>query len=677
MRRKQDNDKLRLWQERFRIARNAWEDERDLMDERERLYAGEWRGTGKDEMTGQERQTPRVRNVCGEMIESQVTSDIPMPKVTALDEQDEWLAKIIEDMLRDEIRRLHAGTMMDLMQRTVPIQGGAFWHVEWDNSQRTAATIGELVLSTIHPKQFVPQPGITGDVEEMDWFFLEIPQTKRGIRDRYGVDVSQEAEEDADVRGYGQEEVSDDMVTQIAAFFRGPGGAIGRFSWVGDIVLEDFPDYLARRLRVCAQCGAEEPGEDVEPGEQTMDGRRSGGGPELPEDMVEPAPRARSGGGRRACPYCGGTAWEEQEQAFEEVWEPMVFPRPDDTALMIPGAREVLEDGEDPGTGEPVQTFRGRREPTRIPYYKPEKYPVILQRNVSRFGKLLGGSDIDKLRDDQKALNYLDWKMHEKISTGGSYMVLPEEDAYVEVNDQQMKVVLVKSPDKKAMLDVITMEADISQDMARAADIYEQVKQSIGVTDSFLGRRDPSATSGKAKEFAAAQTAGRQQSRATMRDAAWARVYQLMFMLKLAYADEPRSVVGNDANGQRVYREFNRYLFLRQDADGEWYWNDRFLFETDTAAPLATNQQAMWEEATRHFQSGAYGDPASIDTLILYWSQLAKLHYPTAEDIVSSLKEQRERQLEMEAMRQQIVVNQDNQMTINQPPMEVGTPQRV
>ena len=69
--------------------------------------------------------------------------------------------------------------------------------------------------------------------------------------------------------------------------------------------------------------------------------------------------------------------------------------------------------------------------------------------------------------------------------------------------------------------------------------------------------------------------------------------------------------------------------------------------------------------------------PRAIDTLILYWTQMGKLHYPMAEDIVSFLKEQKETQLQTEAMRQQIVVQQDNMMTINQPPMEAGTPQRV
>lgn len=670
MKRKQDNDKLRLWQERFQACRNAMEGDRDRMDRREQLYAGEITEAGTDELSGQQRQAPRVRNVCAEMIEGQVSADVPMPKVTALDEQDEWLAGIIEDMLRDDIRRLRAVTMADLMQRIVPIQGGGFWLIDWDNTVRQHDTIGETELRPVHPKRFIPQIGVT-EVEDMDYWFLEIPQTRKSILLRYGVDVSQEAEEDPNIRGYGNEDIgADDMVTQIVAGFRGKDGAVGRYSWVGDTELEDNPDYLARRERVCEICGAPEPEADVEPIPQTLDGTIPGG-QELPEDFEEPRPRARNGG-RRCCPYCGGTKWREQEQEFEEFWEPMEVPRPDGTALLIPGAKEILEPDE--VTGQPV--FRGKREPTRIPYYKPKEYPIVLQRNISRYGQLLGASDIDKLERDQIALNELEWKMHEKLSTGGSYLVLPEK-ANVSVNDQQLKVIYLEDIAQKSMIEVITVEADISADMARSADIYEQVKQSIGITDSFLGRRDPSATSGKAKEFAAAQTAGRQMSKGTMRDAAWAEIYKRLFHLKLAFADEPRRVVGDDSNGERTYREFNRYLFLRRSASGEWYWNDRFLFEVDAAAPLATNRDAMVAQMTEHFRAGSFGDPRSLDTLILYWTQMAKLHYPMAEDITTFLKEQKEQQLQAVAMQQQIVVQQDDNMTINQPPMEAGTPQRV
>ena len=100
----------------------------------------------------------------------------------------------------------------------------------------------------------------------------------------------------------------------------------------------------------------------------------------------------------------------------------------------------------------------------------------------------------------------------------------------------------------------------------------------IGITDSFQGRQDRTATSGGSYEFSAAQAAGRLESKRVMKDAAYAALFEAMFKFKLAYTDEPRSVVSYDIHGNAQYDEFNRYDFLEQDEAGEWCWNDQFLF---------------------------------------------------------------------------------------------------
>lgn len=85
--------------------------------------------------------------------------------------------------------------------------------------------------------------------------------------------------------------------------------------------------------------------------------------------------------------------------------------------------------------------------------------------------------------------------------------------------------------------------------MAYLAQIYEEARQVIGITDSFQGRKDTTATSGTAKEFSAAQAAGRLESKRVMKDAAYAALFEAMFKFKLAYADEPRPVVSHDIEG--------------------------------------------------------------------------------------------------------------------------------
>lgn len=630
-----------LWRERADRALAEYQTEIDRMNERQKLYDGDHR-IPKVEGKKHPAKSRYLRNVVFELIETQISSDIPMPKVTPKRARDEPLAKLIEAFLRNEIDRLRLETMHDRQQRTVPIQGGSHWHGEWDNSQRSHSTVGAFVLTDVHPRMVIPQPGVTSDIEDMDYIFLMIPQTKGTIKRRYGVDLTGENEEYPELRGE-EAGVADDMVTQWIVYYRS-GTGIGRYSWVNDIELEDYPDYQARRLRRCTQCGAVEPGEEVTPlEEQTHDGTRPDGidGTELPEDVTLPQPRARTGGGRKVCPSCGGTKWEEREQEYEEFWETMDIIKPGDRAVTIAPTEVKAPTGAvDPATGLPELAVV-ERIPERIPYYRPDMYPIIRWINVSKPNSYLGSSDVDRIEDAQMEINRLSEQIDQKLDGGGTIITLPPT-AIIQRDQTGIQFVALQSPDEKTYIDVYTLQGDVTQDMNVRMQIYEEARQALGVTDSFQGRRDPTATSGVAKEFSANRTVGRLESKRIMEDEAFSRLYELMFKFYLAYADEARPVVTNDATGAQEYTEFSRYLFLEMDDAGEWYWNDEFLFSVDTSAPLASNREAMWQETRSHFESGAFGAPNEIDTQIVYWSKMSMLHYPGAEDTISALKKRKE-----------------------------------
>ena len=139
-----------------------------------------------------------------------------------------------------------------------------------------------------------------------------------------------------------------------------------------------------------------------------------------------------------------------------------------------------------------------------------------------------------------------------------------------------------------------------------------------------------------------------------MRNAAYAKLFEAMFKFRLAYTDEPLPVRSEDLHGNEVYEEFNRYDFLAQDAAGEWYWNDQFLFSCDTSAPLATNREAMWQETRLNLQSGAFGDPTSLETLILFWRKMEALHYPDASQTRAYLEDRLQRQIAAQQQQMQL-----------------------
>ena len=624
---KTDREKLALWKNRLAAAERAYNSENELMDNRERLYLGK-KTISPLVVDEKESVTPHLRNIWSELIEAQIDSNIPSPKVTALREGDEEKARIIEDMIRGELDRLPIEVINDMMERTVPIQGGACFFVEWDNTHRTHHTVGDLLLSATHPKQIIPQDGVYSDIEAMDYIILKNPQTKEGIRQRYGVIVEDESEEEPEIRT-DSSTASDDLVTQYIAFYRNSKGGIGRYSWVCDIQLEDLEDYQARRIKRCRDCNSPEPQEEYNVLEGDSDSKA------------------------KTCPVCGGTVFVETLEEYEELYSPVT--RSDGTQIggMIV-QKETLTEQNIFGIPKTIDVER----PTLIPYYKPDIYPLILQKNVSVYGKFLGESDIDRIETHQNTINRLEKKIIDKIMTFGSYLVLPPE-ASIEVNSNDDKVIRLSNLQDKSLIDVITVEGNISQDMAYLSQAYEEARQIIGITDSFQGRADRTATSGKAKEFSAAQSAGRLESKRMMKDAAYARLFEAIFKFKLAYTDEVRPVISHNPLGDVKYSKFNRFDFLEQDETGEYWWNDLFLFSCDTSASLASNREAMWQETRMNLSTGAFGPSNDIETLILFWAKMEKLHYPDSKSTKAWLKERLEQE-KMKAQSQASVLPQGN-----------------
>ena len=609
--------RLDYWKDWRDRNESALGDQADKMDEREALYRGEVREitplTAKDRRKdGKFRMTTHLRNIIAENIESEVSSTIPQPKVTARRQSDEWRAKILEDMLRNELDRLPMETINDMMERTIPIQGGAYWLVEWDNAQKTHSTVGDVTVRMLHPKQVIPQDGVFTSVEDMDAVVLKLPQTRAYIKRVYGKDV--EAEEEPEARTLDADaDTAEDMVTQYVAYYRNDNGGIGKFSWVNDTILEDMEDFEARRLRRCQACG---------------------------EIITDPE--------QKTCPTCGAAQIKEGEETEEDVFSAIQT----GNGTQIPGAAAGMDE-----MGLPVM------QPTKLPYYKPDVFPLFLQKNVSVFGRLLGDSDADKIADQQNTVNRMETKIIDRFIKAGTRITLPDR-ADFRVDPEDGEKWLIGNAADAQMIGVYQFSGDLSQEMQYLAQVYEEARQALGITDSFQGRNDKTAQSGVAKQFAAAQSAGRLESKRVMKEAAYAELFKRIVMLKVAYADEPRGIVATDDRGQAKYEEFNRYDFYEQDERGEWYCileDDRFLYSCDTSTPLANNREQMWQDATNMFQMGAFGQPGSLDALLLFWTKLELLHYPGAGDTKEYLEKMYQQQ-QQQMMAQQQAQEQQAQM---------------
>lgn len=646
---KQDEKKLAMWQKRLEANQQRYDVFASKFEHREALFRGSHAVTECCE-GDTKKETPHVRNIVAELIESQVDTSIPMPKVKARNKEDEKLARLIEDMIMNELDRMPIETLNDMMERTTPLQGGSFFWLEWDHFIRTHTTTGELTLKVLHPKQIVPQDGVYDSVESMDFIIVKLPQTKEYIKRRYGISVKDEDEEEPGIRSFEDSTPANDLVTQYIAYYRNDNNGIGMFSWVNDIVLADMEDYQARRLQKCKKCGAVAPADVVPLDAPSVDGKHPHGDRDMEFGSDVEGESPRSGGHKVQCPYCGSTRFEDSAEEYETI----SFPKVSMHGVQIPGMQ----------TRE-IENELGMKEtmlmPTKIPYYKPDIYPIIMQKNVSVHGQLLGDSDADKIENQQNTSNRLSAKYLDMVLKGGSFAILPPE-ARIDTSNGDMKIIRIDDIKDKQMIDCITVMPEpeyLNSVLNFYANTYEEGRQSIGITDSFQGRQDPTATSGKAKEFAAQQSAGRLESKRVMKEATYQALFEAIFKFMLAYADEPRTIQRKNANGKTNYDVFDRYDFLKQDAAGEWYWEDRFIFSVDTATPLAKDREAMWQETRMNLQSGAFGDPTDIDTLILFWQKMAEQHYPCAEETKEWLEDKKAR--DIAAAQQQMIQQQQMQ----------------
>ena len=657
--------KIDQWEERLQKSLSAFAEELEKMPVREAQYNGTNAVTPCTDQDrrkdGKKLETPNVWNLTSENIDAEIDSSVPMPKVSPVRRADERLARTIENMIRNEIDRLPLEKLNDQAERATKKQGACGLLVEWDSTIRTHTTTGDVTMQVLHPTRIIPQAGCE-DLESSDYYFVLLPMTKTYVKNRWGVDVGREEEEKPELRNSG---TSDEIVTVKIATYKNGEGGIGQFIWVNNTMLSDMDDCQARRLRRCKKCGQTEIDNAFTMDAPTEDGTMPEGKPR----------RAR----KDECSYCHSRSWESVKEETKKVplsdlkrlgVRPEVIAKieamqeettPHPAAVPPPspqgkGFGGVLPQGEGimdavlpeiVGIAEPVQAYK---EPeVEIPYYVPNVFPLVMLYNVSALGKWMGESDCDKLADQQNTVNRMWSKIISRLVNAGAKIVMPPE-ARLEVDADDNEMIRVQKTTDISLIKQFEFTGNLQYEFNVLSKAGEEARNAIGITQSFLGQRDATANSAKAKQFAAQQTAGRLESKRVMKKLAFSQVYEIMFKYMIAYADEKRPIRYVNKDGDTDYEEFNAYEFLEVDDAGELYWNTDFLFSCDDASALAANREAMWQETTRIFQSGAFGAPADTATLVVYWTKMEENHFPGAAANRKIFEERRQQEIQMQQM---------------------------
>ena len=568
---------------KYTIAESNIAEQIAKIPRRNSLYKGEGKIINK--RTGKEVQAECHQNIVFELIESQISNTVPEPTITPMLAEDSQRALALSNYLSQAMRMQDGIAVNDEAERSVLKNGYGFYLIEWDQTKRSNSGFGGLKLSFYPAGSVVTQPGLKR-FNDSEYVFLKNVCTCGSIKRLYGVDVPPDVD--------GQ-----DVCTIVTCYFLNDDGDLGRtiFSEKGYQMISEDKYFELRRIVRCKKCHEPILNLDAE------------------------------------CPVCNSTEFEyailDEEIATQDIYE----------GNMEENARLRVEAR---AKGEPDNPYLGLNKIVsvgdKIPFYHIRELPVVMRQSISDEDSIFGISDIDMIKQNQDTLNRLTTKEEENILKAGSFVTYPE-GTKIPADDSTLKLVPISDPRLITAFSVQTIQAYMQQDDILATRMYQYGRATLGITESYQGQKDTTATSGKAKQLAAAQAAGRLESKQRMKVQAYSEIYRKQFKFLLAYADETQHYVKYDNDGDVLQIQFNRYKFLKKNKDtGKLYWDDNFLIEADNAS-LISNKQNMWETLTQQFLSGSIGNPAEPAVLRLYWSIMKQLQFPFAAAIQQNINE--------------------------------------
>lgn len=520
-----------------------------------------------------------LRKMVYELIESKIDNSIPMPKIRPRYKTDLPLVSVTENYLKFEVDGIFTKYLNDRSERSTYVDGTSWYKVWWDSLDNTHERSGNVKIDLCRVDQIVPQPGVS-DYRQLEYIFERKELSLTRIWDLYH-------------RRIIPTEANTNVIEVISCYYLNSDRVVGLFMYAPHSrqVICNEEDWQIRKLRTCTVCGTVNPTGDT-------------------------------------CRNCGSKTFKYEnateeilENDLEEIYNPYDVGETDDESEKDHyKSRVFLTAG------------------TKIPFYKITQLPFIPRPAISSLDNIYGTSEVKVTLESQDAINKLLTKALEKTMKSGTILTKPEK-LKIGDSDDTIKVLSVRTTEEATMVQSRPVVADTSQDLVMAATLYESGKASSGVTESFQGAKDNSATSGKAKQYAAVMTAGRIESLRVMKSAAFAGLYELVLKYLLAFSDEPRKFVRVLPNGSQKEEVWNKYMFLDKDKYGNIYYRDDLRFDSDPASTLSQNRAQMWQETQDKFVQGAFGNPADPRVLELFWNIMDSLQYPLAKVVLAGIKE--------------------------------------
>lgn len=605
-----ENELVNKFSKLYHIAKSARDNNEDCRPENVEKWRKAYYGTLNalnEDGSESRRKSRQLRKMIYELIESKIDNSIPMPKMKPRYKTDIPLVSTTENYLKFEVDRILTKYANDKSERSTYVDGTSWYKVSWDSLASDHDSSGNVAIDVCTVDQVIPQPGVN-NYKQLEYIFelKDIPLTK--IYDLYNRLIEGD---------------SNGLVQTISCYYLNENRIVGLFMWcpINNKVICNEKDWQIRKLRNCTRCGTTNPSGDF-------------------------------------CRQCGNKHFK-YENAEEEILSEDLY--------TIYNPYEVGET-DDESKKDKYESKIFLTAGTKIPFYRLTQLPFVPRPAVSSMNDIYGISEARILLEAQDASNKVLTKAFGKTMKSGAVITKPEKAKFSD-KDDDMKVIGLRSAEEAAMIQAKQIMADTSQDLVMASLLYESGRSTSGVTESFQGKTDNNAVSGKAKQFAAAQSAGRIESLRVMKAAAFSGLYELVFKYLLAFSDEERKYVRVLSDGKAKEECWNKYMFLDKDKYGQVYYRDDFHFDSDPASTLSQNRVQMWQETLDKFSMGAFGNPQDPRVLKTFWNVMESLQYPLAKVILASIEEG-ERHLPPEI--EQAIMNNPQVMQVVMQTLQAG-----
>lgn len=594
-----DNERLSLFRELFYYAKAAQESNETMKPEYitkcRKAYKGILNTLNKQGVESPKRSR-RLDKSIFEAIESMTTVELPGPKISAASREDIPLIRTTEDFLKFQMNNHMNQYMHQDLQKAVPIDGTAFMKISWDPFNRTYDRSGDIRLDLRTLDQIVCQPGVR-DYKNWEYIFEVRAVSISEIYDLYGKKLVNTQNDRAQASNTNGSKNTTNVTTVVSCYYLNSDRIVGHFMWQLDtnIVIADEDDWMIKKVRRCTLC-----------------------------DTINPV--------QTECKVCGNNKFKYKPVEYEIADRNYM-------KLHLEYVADKDEQGNTVGKKEKWVSTPLIEKEEEIPSYRLRQLPFVPVICIKDVESIFGLSLASLLLDNQDMNNKLLNKIADKVLKSGIILSKPDNRKLAD-NDDTIKVMDVKTVDEASMIHSFDVNPNISSDIALYQMSYQNMKNISGVQDSYTGKQDTTAESGKAKQVATLQTIGRLEPLRKLVDTGYAGIYELMFKFYLAFSDKKRKFIRVLPDGSEVDAEWDKYMFLdKDDETNELFYRDDFKFEANTTSNSSNERSNMWQVFQQELTLGTLGNPSDPRTLELYWKLKDMYQFPGADIARTGIKE--------------------------------------